>query len=119
MKKLVIVMMLGLSIVFGNDMSIKYSDLNYTYSNTAKKCIPVNIDLKKYMYLKYQEKNMIILDKLNSVAGITFTAVADVDGKDLYYGFGSTFGACRIYEDYIIKDMNDLNLEDYKDLKYK
>lgn len=119
MKKLVVIMMLGLSVLFGNAMSIKYSDLNYMYNGASKKCIPLNLDLKKYVFLKYQEQNMIVLDKLDSVAGITFTAVLEVDGKDLYYGFGSTFGACRLYEDYIIKDMNDLNPEDYKNLTYK
>lgn len=119
MKKLVVIMMLGLSVLFGNDMSIKYSDLNYMYDGSSKKCIPLNLDLKKYVFLKYQEQDMIVLDKLDSVAGITFTAVVEVGGKDLYYGFGSTFGACRLYEDYIIKDMNDLNPEDYKNLKYK
>ena len=117
MKKILIVCMLciGLSASADNNR-LAFSDLNYAFDYGNDKCKALNFDIKKFIFEEYNKGNIIVTDSVKVVPGNIVSAVTEYDGIEKTFMFTSTYGACRFFEDFVIKG-KDVDPKNYVNMK--
>ena len=120
MKKILIVCMLciGLSASADNN-KLAFSDLNYAFDYGNNKCKALKFDIKKFFFEEYNKGNTIVTDSVKVLPGNIISAAAEFEGIERTFIFTNTYGACRFFEDFIIKgkDVDPKNYVDMKEIK--
>lgn len=116
MKKLLLSLM-TVSALFAGDYDINYNEVSYVYNFGNNKCESLKYDMKSYYLGLYRDGNLTVDKKYVNDAGTITTAVGLIKEKELEFVFTNTYGACRLYEDAIIKNMENLVHADYAKLK--
>jgi hypothetical protein len=70
-------------------------------------------------FLKSFRNGDIIVDaKADTTPGYITTVIGKINGKELEFSFMNTYGACRLFQDYIVNNKK-VNPDDYVDMKEK
>ena len=119
MKKILIVCMLcfGLSASADNN-KLDFSDLNYVFDYSIDKCKAQEFKFKKFIFEEYNNGTIIVTDKLDVLPGYIVIAAGEFDGKEKTFTFASTYGACKLFEDAVIRKM-DVDHKNYVNMKEK
>ena len=119
MKKILIVCMLcfGLSASADNN-KLDFSDLNYVFDYSIDKCKAQDFKFKKFIFEEYNNGTIIVTNKIDALPGDIVIAAADFDGKEMTFTFASTYGACRLFEDVVMKKMK-VDPKNYVNMKEK
>lgn len=98
------------------EKTLSYLDLNYIFSQGSAKCEKQNVVTKKFIFNEYNQGDVIIINKISTVAGNVIRVVWLNEDKEMYLNVMSSYGACMLYDDVVIKNL-DVEVEDYIDLK--
>ena len=119
MKKILIVCMLcfGLSASAANN-NLTFSDLNYVFDYSIDRCKAQEFKFKKFIFEEYNNGTIIVTDKIDALPGYIVITAAEYNGMEKTFTFTSTYGACRLFEDFAIKKM-DVDPKNYVNMKEK
>ncbi len=119
MKKILIVCMLcfGLSASADNN-KLDFNDLWYAFDYGNNKCKAQRFDIKKFIFNEYNNGTIIVTNKIDALPGNIVIAAAEFDGKEKTFTFASTYGACKLFEDAVIRKM-DVDPKNYVNMKEK
>ena len=119
MKKILIVCMLcfGLSASADNN-KLDFSDLSYTFDYGKNKCTAQEFKMKKFIFEEYNNGTIIVTNKIDALPGNIVIAAAEFDGKEKTFTFASTYGACKLFEDVVIRK-KDVDPKNYVNMKEK
>ena len=119
MKKILIVCMLcfGLSVSADNN-KLDFSNLNYVFDYSIDKCKAQEFKFKKFIFEEYNNGTIIVTNKIDALPGDIVIAAGEFDGKEKTFTFASTYGACRLFEDVVMKKMK-VDPKNYVNMKEK
>lgn len=119
MKKILIVCMLciGLSASADNN-KLDFSDLNYVFDYGKDKCKAQEFKMKKFIFEEYNNGATIVTNKVKALPGNIVFSAAEFNGKEMTFTFASTYGACKLFEDAVIRKM-DVDPKNYVNMKEK
>lgn len=119
MKKILIVCMLCFSLVASAaNNKLVFNDLNYIFDYSINKCSAQDFKSKKFFFEEYNDGTIIVTEKTSALPGYIVATIGEYSGKEKIFTFASTYGACRLFEDYMIKNM-DVNPKNYVNMKEK
>ena len=117
MLSVVCMLCVGLSASADNNR-LDFSDLSYAFDYSKDKCTALNFEAKKYIFAEYNKGNFIVTNKINGVAGNIVITITEVDGQERSLVSASSYGACRFFEDFIVRG-KDVDPKNYINLKEK
>lgn len=119
MKKILIVCMLcfGLSASAASN-TLAFSDLNYVFDYSIDKCKAQEFKFKKFFFEEYNNGTIIVTNKIDALPGYIVNAAGEINGKELTFTFTSTYGACKLFEDFAIRK-KDVDPKNYVNMKEK
>ncbi len=119
MKKILIVCMLCFGLVASAaNNKLTFNDLNYVFDYGIDKCKVQEFKFKKFIFEEYNNGNIIVTDKIDALPGYIVLTTGEFNGKERIFTFASTYGACRLFEDYTIRK-KDVDPNNYVNMKEK
>ena len=107
----------GLSASAANN-KLDFSDLNYVFDYGKNNCTTQEFKMKKFIFEEYRLGSWIVTNKIDALPGNIVNAVTELKGKEMNFVFASTYGACRLFEDVVIKKMK-VDPKNYVNMKEK
>lgn len=101
MKKLLITLMVVLGLEAKN-YELTYNDLNYIYNYSNKKCEKQDYESKTFYLNKFRTGQILVDNKADTLPGYITSTVGNFNGKEYYHDFASTYGACLLFQEFII-----------------
>jgi hypothetical protein len=105
MKKIIIGILVGFScMVFAQDLSTRH--LEYYWNFKTKSCSKTPFENKRIVLNDIRNGYMLLDQHFKNDAGEILVLLMEDNGKEYETLTFTTFGACRLYEDLIFKNMD-------------
>ena len=119
MKKILVVCMLCFGLVANAaNNKLAFNDLNYVFDYGIDKCKVQEFKFKKFIFEEYNNGIIIVTNKIDALPGYIVIAAGEFDGKEKTFTFASTYGACKLFEDVVIRK-KEVDPKNYVNMKEK
>lgn len=97
---------------------LNVNNVAYYYNSSKQKCLPTDPGIKDFLVRNIKNGNIELKQVFDSVPGELYLFKVYTEGRIDTFLTTTTYGACQLYIDTAIKNLDVNDTEDYVDLTY-